>query len=47
MDQEYSRDLLLRMREELVATLEPIRVRLRQSQRDSSDTEMRDWMLRP
>jgi len=36
MDHEYFRDLLLRTRAELGASLEPIRVRLRESQRDSS-----------
>jgi RNA polymerase-binding transcription factor DksA len=36
MDQDYFRDLLLRTRDELTSSLEPIRVRLRESQRDSS-----------
>lgn len=35
MDREYFRDLLLRTRDELVTAVEPIRARLRQSQRDS------------
>lgn len=36
MDREYFRDLLQRTRDELVASLEPIRARLRESQRESS-----------
>ena len=36
MDRAYFRDLLIRTRHELVSSLEPIRVRLRESQRDSS-----------
>lgn len=36
MDQEYFRDLLLRTRDEVVGSLEPIRARLREPQRDSS-----------
>ena len=35
MDQEYFRDLLMRLRHELESSLEPIRVRLRDPQRDS------------
>jgi RNA polymerase-binding protein DksA len=35
MDQEHFRDLLMRTRGELLASLEPIRSRLRESQRDS------------
>jgi RNA polymerase-binding transcription factor DksA len=35
MDREYFRDLVLRTRDELVAALQPIRARLRESQRDS------------
>ena len=35
MDKDYFRDLLLRTREELSASLEPIRARLREPQRDS------------
>lgn len=36
MDRDYFRDLLMRTREELLGSLEPIRIRLRESQRDSS-----------
>jgi len=36
MEKAYFRDLLMRTREELTSSLEPIRVRLRESQRDSS-----------
>ena len=36
MDLDYFRDLLIRPRHELVSSLEPIRVRLREPQRDSS-----------
>jgi DnaK suppressor protein len=35
MDRDYFSDLLLRTRDELVASLEPIRARLRESQRES------------
>jgi RNA polymerase-binding transcription factor DksA len=35
MDQDYFRDLLMRTRGELVSSLGPIRMRLRESQRDS------------
>jgi RNA polymerase-binding protein DksA len=35
MDREYFRHLVLRTRDELVAALQPIRTRLRESQRDS------------
>jgi len=36
MDRDYFRDLLMRTRDELVSSLEPVRLRLRESQRDSS-----------
>lgn len=36
MDRDHFRDLLIRARHELVGSLEPIRVRLREPQRDSS-----------
>jgi RNA polymerase-binding transcription factor DksA len=36
MDQHHFRDLLMRTRHELVGSLEPIRLRLRESQRESS-----------
>jgi RNA polymerase-binding transcription factor DksA len=36
VDHDHFRDLLMRTREELVSSLEPIRVRLREPQRDSS-----------
>lgn len=35
MDQAYFRDLLMRTRDEITRSLEPIRARLRESQRDS------------
>ena len=35
MDKDYFRDLLLRTRDELNASIEPIRARLREPQRDS------------
>lgn len=35
MDTDYFRDLLLRTRDEIKASLEPIRARLREPQRDS------------
>jgi RNA polymerase-binding protein DksA len=36
MDREYFRDLLVRTRDEITRSLEPIRARLRESQRDAS-----------
>lgn len=36
MDRDYFRDLLIRTRDELMSSLEPVRLRLRESQRDSS-----------
>jgi len=36
MDRDYFRDLLMRTRDELIASLDPIRARLRESQRDST-----------
>jgi len=36
MDRDYFRDLLMRTRDELIASLDPIRARLREPQRDST-----------
>jgi RNA polymerase-binding protein DksA len=36
MDRDHFRDVLRRTRDELVASLEPIRARMRESQRDST-----------